>query len=141
MKTNTEISFSFSLTLFYSLSLSQTLWTDRRRETQIHLLCVGWRNLFSFPVVLLCQFFVLVGNRFVLRSTIMLRCCVQFFWFWRETVFGVLYLWYLLYNTVVQLCQFLVLVGNGFDFTYLRTQSTIQLWCCVSFLVLAGNRY
>jgi hypothetical protein len=28
-----------------------------------HLLCVGWRNLFSFPVVLLCQFFVLAGNR------------------------------------------------------------------------------
>ncbi len=28
----------------------------------IHSLCVGWRNF--FPVVLLCQFLVLVGNRF-----------------------------------------------------------------------------
>ena len=26
-------------------------------------------------------------------------------------------------------------------FTYLCTQSTIQLWCCVSFLVLAGNSF
>ncbi len=34
-----------------------------------------------------------------------------FFWFWREIVFGVLYIWYLLYNTVVWLCQFLVLAG------------------------------
>ena len=52
--------------------------TDRQteRDSNIHLLCVGWRNLFSFPVVLLCQFFVLAGNRFVLRSTIKLWCCV-----------------------------------------------------------------
>ncbi len=27
----------------------------------------------------------------------------------------------------------------GFGFTYLCTYSTIQSWCCVSFLVLAGN--
>ncbi len=27
-------------------------------------------------------------------------------------VFGVSYIWYLLYNTVVRLCQFLVLAGN-----------------------------
>ncbi len=44
----------------------------------------------------------------------MVLCLV--FWFWREIVFGVLYIWYLLYNTVVRLCQFLVLVGNGFWF-------------------------
>ena len=47
--------------LLYSLSpYSQT---ERQTESQIHLLCVGWRNLFPFPVVLLCQFFVLAGNR------------------------------------------------------------------------------
>ncbi len=41
-------------------------------------------------------------------------CCCVSFWFWREI---------------------------GFHFTYLCTQSTIQLWCCVSFLVLAGNSF
>ncbi len=25
-------------------------------------------------------------------------CCVYFFWFWREIVFGVSYIWYLLYE-------------------------------------------
>ncbi len=43
-------------------------------------------------------------------------CCCVSFWFWQEI---------------------------GFGFTYLCTQSTIQLWCCfcVSFLVLAGNSF
>jgi hypothetical protein len=45
----------------------------------VHLLRVGWRNF--FPVVVLCQFLVLVGNRF---------------WFY--------ILMYLEYNTVVVLC-------------------------------------
>ncbi len=54
---------------------------DRQNDgDQIHLLCVGWRNL--FPVVLLFQFFVLVGNRF---------------WFY-------ILLMYLEYHTVVLLC-------------------------------------
>ncbi len=42
-------------------------------------------------------------------------CCCVSFWFWWETGFGFTY--------------------------YLCTQSTIQLWCCVSFLVLAGNSF
>ncbi len=42
-----------------------------------------------------------------------LCCCVSVFWF---------------------------LVGYRF-WCYLRTQSTIQLWRCVSFLVLGGNRF
>jgi hypothetical protein len=46
---------------------------------KLHLLCVGWRNF--FPVMLLCQFLVLAGNRF---------------WFY--------ILLYLEYNTVVMLC-------------------------------------
>ncbi len=45
----------------------------------VHSLSVGWRNF--FPVVLLCQFLVLAGNRF---------------WFY--------ILAYLKYNTVVALC-------------------------------------
>ncbi len=63
--------------LLYSLSpYSQT---ERQTESQIHLLRLGWRNL--FPVVLLSQFSVLVGNRF---------------WFY------ILFM-YLEYHTVVQL--------------------------------------
>ncbi len=42
---------------------------------------------------------------------------------------------------VVVLCQLLVLAGNRFWFTYLCTQSTIQLWCCFSFLVAVGNSF
>ncbi len=45
----------------------------------------------------------------------------------------------LFYSCAVVLCQFLALVGNRFWFTYSCTWSTIQLWGCVSFLVLAGN--
>ncbi len=41
-------------------------------------------------------------------------CCCVSFWFWREI---------------------------GFGLTYLFTQSTIQLWCCVGILVLAGNSF
>ena len=64
--------------LLYSLSpYSQT---ERQMETQIHSLRVGWRNF--FPVVLLCQAFVLAGN----------RC-----WFY-------ILLMYLEYHTVVVLC-------------------------------------
>ncbi len=63
---------------------------------------VGWRNFFSSCAVdeydMLCQFFVLAGNRFWFYillmylgyRTIQLWCCVSF-WFWREIVFGVTY--------------------------------------------------
>ncbi len=78
-----------------------------------HSLRMGWRNF--FPVVLLCQFLVLAGNRF---------------WFY--------ILMYLEYNTVVVLCQLLVLAGNSF-WCYVCTQCTIQLCGCVSFLVVVGN--
>ncbi len=44
-------------------SLGPYRQTDGRTEKQIHSLRVGWRNDFSFPVVLLCQFFVLAVNR------------------------------------------------------------------------------
>ncbi len=43
-------------------------------------------------------------------------CCCVSFWFWWEICFG-------------------------FTYYYLCTQRTIQLWCCVSFLVLAGNSF
>jgi hypothetical protein len=54
--------------LLYSLSpYSQT---ERQTESQIHLLRVGWMNF--FPVVLLCQFFVHVGNRIWFYIVLML---------------------------------------------------------------------
>jgi hypothetical protein len=36
---------------------------------------------------------------------------------------------------------FWFLVGNSFGVTYLRIRNTIQLWRCVSFLVLVGNSF
>ncbi len=46
--------------LLYSLS---PFWLiELQTKIQIHSLHVGWRNF--FPVVLLCQFLVLAGNRF-----------------------------------------------------------------------------
>jgi hypothetical protein len=48
-----------SLLLFSLIPYSQMEWLT---ESQICLLCMGWRNL--FPVVLLFQFFVPAGNRF-----------------------------------------------------------------------------
>ena len=38
-------------------------------------------------------------------------------------------------------CEFLVLAGNRFWFTYSCTQSTIQLWCCVSFCASGGKQF
>ncbi len=82
------------------------------------MLCVGWRNF--FPVVLLCQFLVLAGNRFwfYLLCTHVLSvqysCGVELvFWFWREIV--LVLRMYLVYNTVVRLCQFFGCGGESFS--------------------------
>ena len=71
-----------------------------------HSLCMGWRNF--FPVVLLCQFLVLVVNRFwfYLLCTYVLRVqyscgVVLVFWFWREIVFSVMYLLSVQYSCAV----------------------------------------
>ena len=64
-KTNTEISFSFWWTLFYSIPLLALTdgQTDRRTEERIHSLCVGWRNPF------LCQFIAYdIGSFFVVAE-------------------------------------------------------------------------
>jgi hypothetical protein len=73
----TDLSDQHSFTPYPSLSPYSP--TDGISEERIQLLHVGWRNF--FPVVLLCQFLVLVGNRFLLYL-----------------------LMYLEYNTVVVLC-------------------------------------
>ncbi len=65
------------------------------RELRIHSLLVGWKKL--FPVVLLCQFFVLAGYRFWFYILLMLLdyhtvgVLSQFFLFWREIGVGVTY--------------------------------------------------
>ncbi len=118
-KTNTKISFSFWLTLFYSIPLLAL--TDGQKDGQRNKYtrfawaggtcpCFAWAGGTFFPVVLLCQFLVLAGNRFWLYillctlSTIQLWCCVSFFGSGGK-LFLVLRT-YLVYNTVVRLCQF-----------------------------------
>ncbi len=64
-------------------------------------------------------------------------CCRASFWFWQEIVL-VHILMYLEYHTVVVLCQFFWFWREIVFGTYVLT---IQLWCCVSFLVLAGNSF
>jgi hypothetical protein len=57
----TDLSVKHLFTLYPSLSpyrQTEPLLTKER----IHLLRMGWMNF--FPVVVLCQFFVLAGNRF-----------------------------------------------------------------------------
>ncbi len=60
--------------------------------------CCAWAGGTFFPVVLLCQFLVLAGNRFwfYLLCTYVPQVQYSFgvvlvFWFWREIVFGVTY--------------------------------------------------
>ncbi len=67
--------------------------------------------------MLLCQFFVLAGNRFwfyillmyLEYHTVVVLCL--FFWFWREIV--LVLRTYLVYNTVVRLCQFFCCYGKA----------------------------
>jgi hypothetical protein len=52
----------FSVTLFYSTLLALT---DRQKDRRrVKYTCYAWAGGTFFPVVLLCQFFVLAGNRF-----------------------------------------------------------------------------
>ncbi len=90
--------------------------TDRITEKQTELrrnelILVGLGNL---------QFLQVQRNKYTrcawAGGTFFQLCCCVNFWFWREICFG-------------------------FTYYYLCTQSTIQLWCCVSFLVLAGKLF
>ncbi len=63
--------------------------TDRRNHRRRNeLILVGLGNLW----------FLQVHTTYVFWSTIKLWCCVSFFSFWQEIVFGVSYIWYLLYS-------------------------------------------
>ncbi len=99
----------FSVTLFYSALLALT---DGQKDGQRNeCTCFAWAGGTFFPVVLLCcvsfWFWWEIGfglHTHVLR--VQYRCGgVLVFWFWQEIVFGV---------------------------TYIHTQYTIQLCCCVS---------
>ena len=99
--------------LLYSLSPNSQ--TERLTESQIHSLRVGWRNLFSS-----CAVVSVFGSGrklvLVLHTTYVLR--VPF--------------------SCGVVLVFLVLAGNSF-WCYVRTQCTIQLCGCVSFVVVAGK--
>ena len=88
----------------------------KREFASLDYTCFAWAGGTFFPVVLLCQFLVLAGNRFWLYillctwSTIQLWCCVSFFGSGGKQ-FLVLRT-YLVYNTVVRLCQFFCCGGK-----------------------------
>ncbi len=95
----------FSVTLFYFTLLALTHrqnYRQRNKNTRY-----AWAGETFSPVVLSCQFSVLVGNRFwfyiILMylgyHTVVVLC--YFFWFWREIVFGVTYLLSVQYNCAV----------------------------------------
>ncbi len=105
--------------------------------------CYAWAGGTFFPVVLLCQFFVLAGNRlwfYILlctQSTIQLWCCVSFFGSGRKLF--LMLLSYLVYNTVVRLCQFFCcgrkanLVRFFFESEFSFSYIGIKFCFCVSF--------
>jgi hypothetical protein len=85
----TDLSLKHSFTLYPSLSPNRQNHRWRNKYT-----CCTWAGGTFFPVVLLCQFLVLVGNRFWFYILMYLEyntVVVLFFWFWREIVFGVTY--------------------------------------------------
>ena len=112
--------------------------------------------------MLLCQFLLLAGNRFLFYilfmylgyRTIQLWCCVSLFgiffvvagkWFWREI--GSFFVWRESFITtekkmVVLLCQFLVLVGNRQFFccggkVLLRPEKKVLFDCLAGFAVVS----
>ena len=95
----------FFVTLFYSTLLALTDGQNHWRRFKYTRF--AWAGGFVFPVVLLCHFFVLAGNRFWFYillmyldyHTIVVLC--QFFWFWQEIVFGVTYVFSVQYSCAV----------------------------------------
>ncbi len=93
-----------TLLLYPSLDLYRQ--TDRQTERQIHLLRVGWRNI--FPVVLLCQFFGCGGNSFrgYLPTIPVVPLCL--FLLRREIVFGCTEVGFLVVAEKSLRCYFLI---------------------------------
>ncbi len=66
---------------------------DRQRNKYTRC---AWAGGTFFPVVVLCQFLILAGNRILVLHTYVLRVqyscgVVLVLWFWQEMVFGVTY--------------------------------------------------
>ncbi len=104
--------------IFCTIDHRQTASQQKRKRVSVSATNEhGNRNVFPFHQTN-CHLFVFIytccawAGGTESRFVVIQLCCCVIFWFWREI---------------------------GFGFTYLRTQSTIQLWRCVSFLVLAGN--
>ncbi len=122
--------------LLYSLDpYWQTEWRTEKQNTFF-----AWAGGTFFPVVLLCQFLVLAGNRFwyfillCTLSIIQLWCCVSFFGSGGKK-FLVLRT-YLEYNTVVRLCNFFCCGGKvNFVRIFLFNPNFLL------FLILVGNSF
>ncbi len=103
----------FSVILFYSTLLALThRQKDRQRNAYT---CYAWAGGTFFPVVLLCQFSVLAGNRF---------------WFYEP-------LMYFQYPTVVVLCQFFLIVQDFFFGTHVLS---VQYSCAVVSVFCYGGK-
>ncbi len=95
----------FSITLFYCTLLALTHRQNHRQRNKYTR--YAWAGGTFFPVVLLCQFFVLVGNRswfyillmYLEYHTVVVLCL--FFWFWGEIVFGNTYVLSVQYSWLV----------------------------------------
>jgi hypothetical protein len=95
--------FLYITLLLYSLS---PYWrTEWLTETQIHLLCLGWRNLFSSCAVCCVSFWFWREIGFGLHThvlTVQYNCGVVFvFWLRRQIVFGVTYIFSVQYSCAV----------------------------------------
>ena len=103
----TDLSVKHSFTLYPSLSPYRQ--TELQTEKQIHLLRVGWRKFFSCCAVVSVfgsgrKQVLILHTTYVLRvsyHTVVVLC--YFFWFWREIVFGVTYVFSNLYQFQLQL--------------------------------------
>ncbi len=92
-------------------------WNDRQRNKYTHC---AWAGGTFFPVVLLCQFLVLAGNRFLFYiltqleyNTVVVLC--QFFGSGGKQFLVLRTYLDLVYNTVVRLCQFFGCGGKQFS--------------------------
>ena len=106
---------------------------------------VVWAGGTFFPVVLLCQFLVLAGNGFWLYillctwSTIQLLCCVSYFWFWWEIVFGVTYVLSVQYSCAV--VSVFLLWRESFITTGKKSSSHLSGGCAITTIATTGPIY
>ncbi len=127
--------FLINTLLLYILLLALALTDGQNHRRRNDYTCYTWAGGTFFPVVLLCQFFVLAGNRVWFYILLMylkqLWCCASFFGSGGK-YFLVLHT-YLVYNTVVWLCQHFC-CGGKVNFVQIFLLNP-------SFLFVHRNRY